>query len=175
MSGLIMGEGSYAAPDIRVLVYDSEDGVTVGKYCSIAHRVTLHCGGAHRTSLVSTWPFDCKMLGKVNHDSRTYKHQKRTTIGHDVWIADGATICAGVTVGNGAVIGPGAVVFADVAPYAVVRGNPAKHVRYRHRAWVVEALQRIAWWDWPEDTIRARIDALYSAPEDFVRQYDSRH
>jgi len=166
-----MGEGSYSAPDIRVLVYGQGDHVTVGKYCSIAHHVTLHAGGAHRTSLVSTWPFDVLMLRKENHLSRTYKRQPYTTIGNDVWIADGATVMAGVTVGNGAVIGPNAVVFDDVEPYAVVRGNPAKLVRMRHRPWVVSALQRIQWWDWPADTIRARLDAFYGDVEDFAVRF----
>ena len=37
----------------------------------------------------------------------------------------------GVTIGKGAQVGAGAVVTADVAPYAVVAGNPARLLRTR--------------------------------------------
>jgi maltose O-acetyltransferase len=50
-------------------------------------------------------------------------------IGHDVWIGGGAIVLPGVTIGDAAVIGAGAVVTRDVAPRAVVGGNPARVVR----------------------------------------------
>ncbi len=167
-----VGEGTYYAEDLSVLRYDPSESVTIGKYCSIAAGVTLFCGGGHRTSLVSTWPFDCLMKGKGNLESRTYKGGKPTVIGNDVWIAHGATIMVGLTIGDGAVIGPCAVVFDDVPPYAVVRGNPAAIVRYRF--WdtaTVEALRQIAWWNWPAETIRERLEDFYLPVERFVEKY----
>ena len=53
------------------------------------------------------------------------------TIGRNVWIGGGALILPGVTVGDDAVIGAGAVVTRDVAPGAVVGGNPARPLRRR--------------------------------------------
>lgn len=50
------------------------------------------------------------------------------TIGSNVWVGGAAVICPGVTVGDGAVIGAGSVVTKDVAPGAVVAGNPARPV-----------------------------------------------
>lgn len=47
-------------------------------------------------------------------------------IGADVWIGGGAIILPGVTIGDGAVVGAGSVVTRDVAPGAIVKGNPAK-------------------------------------------------
>ncbi|MEI8175736.1 MAG: acyltransferase [Candidatus Omnitrophota bacterium] len=41
-------------------------------------------------------------------------------------IGANATIVCGVTIGEGALVGAGAVVTRDVAPYALVYGNPAK-------------------------------------------------
>ncbi|MDB5654160.1 MAG: transferase hexapeptide repeat [Tardiphaga sp.] len=47
-------------------------------------------------------------------------------IGADVWIGGGAVIVPGVTIGDGAVVGAGSVVTRDVAPGAIVAGNPAR-------------------------------------------------
>lgn len=41
-----------------------------------------------------------------------------------------ATILAGLTVGTGAMVGAGAVVTADVPPFAIVTGNPARITGY---------------------------------------------
>jgi len=46
-------------------------------------------------------------------------------IGANVWIQGKATILKGVSVGEGAAVRWGALVAADVAPGAVVMGNPA--------------------------------------------------
>ena len=37
----------------------------------------------------------------------------------------------GVRIGKGAVVAAGAVVTKDVAPYAIVGGNPARFLRFR--------------------------------------------
>jgi maltose O-acetyltransferase len=49
------------------------------------------------------------------------------------WVASHAIVLPGVTIGEGAVVAAAAVVSRDVAPYAVVAGNPARHVRNRER------------------------------------------
>jgi len=165
------GVGTYHAHDLSVRTWDESEDVVVGKYCSIADQVTLFCGGAHRTSLVSTWPFDIRLRASSEHGSRTYKKQAPTHIGNDVWIAFGATVMAGLTIGNGAVIGPCAVVFDDVAPYAVVRGNPAVEIRRRFDERTIARLQAIAWWDWPEAVISERHDDFFLSVDEFVRKY----
>jgi acetyltransferase-like isoleucine patch superfamily enzyme len=50
----------------------------------------------------------------------------KVTIGDDVWIGARAVILPGVTVGDHAVVGAGAVVRADVPPWSIVAGVPAK-------------------------------------------------
>lgn len=49
----------------------------------------------------------------------------------DADVGVGAIVLPGVTIGRGAVVGAGAVVTADVPPYAVAAGVPARVLRYR--------------------------------------------
>ncbi|MFC7926853.1 DapH/DapD/GlmU-related protein [Microbacterium laevaniformans] len=55
----------------------------------------------------------------------------RVSIGRDVWIGGRSTVLGGVTIGDGALIGSASVVTKDVAPFAVVVGNPARVVGER--------------------------------------------
>lgn len=57
-------------------------------------------------------------------------------IGDGAAIGARAVVRAGVTIGEWALIGAGAVVVADVAPYSMVLGNPARHVGWVGRAGV---------------------------------------
>jgi tetrahydrodipicolinate N-succinyltransferase len=70
-----------------------------------------------------------------------------------VWLCENCTILSGVTIGHGAVVANGAIVTKNVEPYAVVGGNPAKHIRWRFDEKTREALLKSAWWDWPQDEI----------------------
>ena len=49
----------------------------------------------------------------------------------DVWIGARALVRSGVRVGRGAIIAMGAVVVADVEPYTIVAGVPARKIRNR--------------------------------------------
>ncbi|MBQ9779944.1 MAG: acyltransferase [Clostridia bacterium] len=54
------------------------------------------------------------------------------TIGNDIWICDSVIITPGCTrIGDGSILAAGAVVTADVEPYTVVGGNPAKVIKRR--------------------------------------------
>ena len=62
-----------------------------------------------------------------------------TRIGDGASIGSGATVLGGITVGEGAIVGAGAVVTRDVAPGAVVAGNPARPLASGRRAPAQEA------------------------------------
>lgn len=54
-----------------------------------------------------------------------------TRVGRGASIGTGSTILSGISIGAGALIGAGAVVTHDVAPGAIVVGNPARFLRMR--------------------------------------------
>jgi virginiamycin A acetyltransferase len=83
-----------------------------------------------------------------------------TVIGNDVWIGYGAMFMPGVRVGDGAIIASGALVTADVAPYTVVGGNPAKLLRSRFDEATARELLRLRWWDWPIERITEKVSAI---------------
>ena len=80
-------------------------------------------------------------------------------------------IMPGVLIGDGAVIGAGSVVTSDVAPYAIVAGNPARLIRHRFSEDIVRALLEIRWWDWTEDAIRMHSDVLQGPVEAFLKEF----
>jgi len=59
--------------------------------------------------------------------------RRGVVIEDDVWIGANTTIVDGVTVGAHSVVAAGAVVTADVAPWSIVGGVPARVLRYRRR------------------------------------------
>ena len=101
-----------------------------------------------------------------------WRRSHAVAIGHDVWIGHGAIILAGRTIGTGAVVAAGALVTKDVAPCAIVAGNPARPIRFRFPGAVARALQEIAWWDWPHDRLRQALsDFRALSAENFVARY----
>jgi len=154
-----IGRGSYGTP----LVHPSygEATLKIGSFCSISSNVQIYLGGNHRSDWVTTSPMNVFFEQKEQFQHEQTKGD--VIIGNDVWLCGNATILSGVTIGHGAVIGNGALVSRDVAPYSIVAGNPAKHIRYRFEADVIEELLAIAWWDWPENTLRQHMDKILSS------------
>jgi chloramphenicol O-acetyltransferase type B len=48
----------------------------------------------------------------------------------------------------------------DVAPYAIVGGNPAKEIRKRFPDAHIAMLLEMQWWDWPLEAIKAAMPLL---------------
>jgi maltose O-acetyltransferase len=72
----------------------------------------------------------------LGHDPQSPEFADRggeVIVGNRAWIAYRATVLPGITIGEGAVVGAGAVVTKNVAPYAIMAGNPAKQVGERTR------------------------------------------
>jgi acetyltransferase-like isoleucine patch superfamily enzyme len=169
---LAIGEHSYGNPS--VVVYPGDKGeVRIGRYCSIADGTVFLPGGNHRLDWVSTYPLRA-VLGLPGALEDGHPASKGDIeIGNEVWIGNEVMVLSGVRVGHGAAIGARAVVTADVRPYSLVAGNPAREVRRRFDDRTIEALLRVAWWDWPDDVVGARVDELNGTDvRGFIDRYD---
>jgi virginiamycin A acetyltransferase len=73
---------------------------------------------------------------------------------------------------DGAVVAAGAVVTKDVPPYAVVGGVPAKVIKYRYTPQQIEKLQKIRWWNFTDEELRASYDLFQPGKVDaFIEKY----
>ena len=141
---LAIGKGSLIACRVD---FDHRGGVvSIGSRCFVgASHLVCHTAITIEDDVMISWG-----VVIVDHDSHSLKMSVRK---HDVrewlkgekswvdvgirpvrickgaWIGFGASILKGVTIGEGAVVGANSVVTRDVAPYALVVGNPARLVR----------------------------------------------
>lgn len=157
-----IGKYTYGSPD--VFSFADNTRLVIGKYCSISDRVVILLGGNHRLDWTTTYPFPA-FPGQWPGAALIQGHPASKgdiVIGNDVWIGFGVIILSGVTIGDGAVLGAGSVVSRDVAPYAVVAGNPAVVIRERFSDQVIARLLKLRWWDWSEEKVRANVHLLCS-------------
>lgn len=152
---LTFGPGSYFVEG-RLDFGNDKCHLLVGRYSSLAHRLVFEVGMNHDYHETTTYPFYNLSVGDgQTHAAKANKNQ--AIIGNDVWIGYGVTIFGGVRIGNGAVIGAGAVVAKDIPAYAIAVGNPAKVIKYRFSKDIIEKLQKIKWWNWPEEKIKENL------------------
>lgn len=130
----------------------------IGKFCSIAcgTKFLFNCAN-HSLKSLSTYTFPLFYeeweLEKSNITT-AWDNKGDIVIGNDVWIGYEAVIMVGVHIGDGAIIAARAVVTKDVPPYTIVGGTPAKEIRKRFDAEVIQQLLMLKWWDWSTDEIR---------------------
>jgi acetyltransferase-like isoleucine patch superfamily enzyme len=144
------------------MLWDDSERIQIGSFCSIANEVVIFGGGEHRTDWVTTYPLRIAFGDLLESRDGHPATKGKTTIGNDVWIGFRAMLLSGVTIGDGAVIAAGAVVAADVPPYAIVAGNPAKVIRYRFEPNAIQKLLELAWWEWDFNKIKANVSLLCS-------------
>jgi phosphonate metabolism protein (transferase hexapeptide repeat family) len=150
---------------------------TIGKFSNIASHVRINATN-HPTWRATQHHFAYRAgdyWPDATHEDEffAWRRSNRIHIGHDTWIGHGATILPGVTIGDGAAVGAGAVVSKDVAPYMIVAGVPAKPLRERFPRGIAERLQRLAWWDWQHQALRAALDDFRALPiEAFLEKYE---
>ncbi|HBH11988.1 MAG TPA: chloramphenicol acetyltransferase [Clostridiales bacterium] len=150
--------------------------VKIGKFSNIAAYVRIGATDhpMDRPSL-HHFTYRSKMYEFGEDDSEFFKKRvSRTTfIGHDTWIGHGSLIKPGIHIGNGSVVGQGSVITKDIPAYAVVAGNPGRIIKYRFEPEIIEALQRIKWWNWSDQKIKDRYKDFRGNVYDFIEKFDS--
>lgn len=146
--------------------------IAMGKVCATADKITFMIDLDHDYASVAQNDPQCLVESYTMVDLPRRARRKGTIIiQNDVWVGHGATIMNGVTLHNGCVVAADSVVTKDVPPYAVVGGNPARVLKYRFDPEIIDALQRIAWWDWPDEALRERKMDFFLPPAEFVAKY----
>ena len=95
--------------------------ITVGKHAFFGHDVAVLTG----THDIEKFGYERQMgFPRSGHD---------VVIGEGAWLATQALVLGPVTIGEHAVVAGGSLVRADVAPYTMVAGRPARVVRTLRR------------------------------------------
>ena len=128
--GARIGDHVHIYPSVRIII---PWHVSIGDYTAVGDRAILYAlgpitigervtisQGAHLCAGTHDWRDTTMPLLKQPID-----------IGDDAWVCADAFIGPNVTVGHRAIVGARAVVMRDVAPSAIVAGNPAKLIRMR--------------------------------------------
>ncbi|MDR0899691.1 MAG: antibiotic acetyltransferase [Lactobacillaceae bacterium] len=146
-----IGIGSFIGRDSYIV------NTKIGRFSSIGSNVKIIVGNHPLTQFVSTHPafystraqagftfVDEQLFSDLIYVENT---KSSVIIGSDVWIGDDVKILNGVQIGNGAVIAAGAVVVKDVAPFEIVGGVPAKHIKNRYTPAQIQILNETRWFD----------------------------
>lgn len=185
---IVVGNDVVIEEDVNIsnLINEIPDGVfigkgthigacnRIGKYTSISFDVKIGLI-AHPLNHISTSPiFYSKRRGWLSESIFNEIESGYTEIGNDVLISSDVTILAGVKIGNGAVIGAGSFVNANVPPYAIAVGSPAKVIKYRFNDEMIRLLQQSNWWDLPKDEL-LKFKNCFNNPEEFVKHIQTKN
>lgn len=166
-SNVTIGRFTYGIENISIKQFGEGASLKIGSFCSIASNITLFLGGNHRVDWITTFPFGhifTEQLGGTDIKGHPSTNGN-INIGNDVWIGHNATIMSGITIGDGAVIAANSHVVKDVAPYSIVGGNPAQHIKNRFKTEICDLLLQLCWWDLPLNNLKSIIPVLSDKPD----------
>lgn len=132
-----LGDRVLFETDVYLKVVAEHASLKLGEHTFVGRGVEfdIMCGvSVGRHSLIAPGCFITDHIHGIGPDLRIDQQPCQASpilIGSDVWLGAGAVVLPGVTIGDGAVVGANSVVTADVAPYTVVAGAPARFLRNR--------------------------------------------
>ena len=162
-----VGKFTYGTEWVNILKWNDVDfHVEIGRFCSISYGLKIFMGGNHRKDWITTYPFghvppSSEIIPPVSGHPQS---NQPVIIENDVWIGRDVTLMSGVTISNGAVIAANSHVVNSIPPYAIAGGNPAKIIGYRFADEQIKELQRLQWWNLPDEKIYKSINLLCAPP-----------
>ncbi len=160
---ITLGTESYGAGFIELNDASEFVHVLIGRYSSIGEETVFISTAANANNNVANYRF--------KNFSRIDEVHRQVIIGNDVSIGRGCKIFCGVVIGNGAIVKDGSVVRDNVPPYAIVEGNPARIIKRRFTADIIDKLQKIKWWYWNKDVLETRLPLMEDA-KNFAEKFD---
>ena len=148
--------GKYTYGEIYVSSPNTSNELFIGDFCSIAGNVKFLLGADHPLDRISSYPFKANVL-RNGIDAIS---KGNIIVDSDVWLGNDCIILSGVHIGQGAVVAAGAVVTADVPPYAIVGGVPAKVIKYRFSNDIIQELLKVDYSQLEKEDIEKNIDKL---------------
>lgn len=141
-SNLSVGDGTRIDAFVKIKFAGGTADIVIGRECQINSGCVLYSGngisigdGVLIAANVVLAPTN-HATGDVGVPIRRQgfaRSRGGISIDDDVWIGAGAVLLDGARIGRGAVIGALALVRGEVAPFAIVVGNPARVVGTRLR------------------------------------------
>lgn len=128
-SSISLGSRVRLFPGVRIELAESDAVLKIGSRTYINRNSEIHCSTSVTIGEDCAIAWGVVILDNDAHSINGDYARAPVTIGHHVWIGQGARILKGVTVGDGAIVGLGAIVTRDVPPKSLVVGQPARVVR----------------------------------------------
>jgi acetyltransferase-like isoleucine patch superfamily enzyme len=122
---IIIGDYVYIGDDC---VLSCAERIEIGAFTLLAHGVQIFDNDSHPVDAHSREQDFLTILGQ-HKGPRDKIARKPITIGERAWIGMYALIMKGVQIGEGSIVASGSVVTADVPPFTLVAGNPARIVK----------------------------------------------
>ncbi len=134
------GRKTFVRIPTNTYIWSPHNDVTIGDRVQFGQKCIVQCDIVFGNSILMA--NNVAFVGKDDHivnipgttiwDSGRGDTRK-TIVGNDVWIGQGAIIVGGVTIGDGAIVAAGSVVTKDVEPCTIVGGNPARKIKDRFK------------------------------------------
>jgi acetyltransferase-like isoleucine patch superfamily enzyme len=122
---IVIGAHCYIGPGAQIW---SAGRVTIGDRVFMSHGVNVHDNNAHPMSARLRHIQFVHAVSPQVDEAFAAIRMAPVVIEDDAWVGFNATVLKGVTIGRGAVVGAASVVTADVPPWTVVAGNPARPI-----------------------------------------------
>lgn len=155
--------GKYTYGRLEVLMFNNENNLRIGSFCSIAPKTVFLLSADHYTDHISSFPYKVKVTKSLDREGIS---KGDIIVDDDVWIGFRSTILSGVHIGQGAIVAAGSVVTKDVPPYAIVGGVPAKVIKYRFSPEMITELLKVDYSQLTEELVKEHIEDLYRDLED---------